>query len=202
MSEVYASIKYTIESTLSDEERWLTKINGVITANEDDVNYVEVGRVVYYHVDIESAMKEDGISPHDLLDTCRSTYSFHYDLYDVETLSFKESFLEIIGYGGWSRNILIIDRIEILPEYRGEGLAKEAINEAIRLFSSRADVAVLMADPLQFEPNRDSPEWDKKMRLGELEQEREKANKALVSFYEGLGFSMICKKRIMARTTE
>src|SRR5215475_386529 len=56
------------------------------------------------------------------LDLEGATELFYSALYDSKTSEFKEFVLKLFDYEVSDINLLILDRLEILPEYRGGGL--------------------------------------------------------------------------------
>jgi hypothetical protein len=82
-----------------------------------------------------------------------------------------------------SRNILILDRPEILPEFRRQRLGLRYIRTAIKRFGSRCRIAALKPFPLQFERNLDDPdlEWRARMNLDSLSRETRAATTKLKS---------------------
>jgi hypothetical protein len=72
----------------------------------------------------------------------------------------------------WNFNLLILDRVEILPKYRGAG------------------VVGMKPFPLQLEPkeSRDSSGWAKRLRLDDLPRDEKMAKKKLKRYYGKLGF--------------
>jgi hypothetical protein len=110
-----------------------------------------------------------------------------------------------LNYDNWSPNLLVLDRIEILPIARGQGITEMVINEVCRLFSGEVDVLALNAFPLQHEnPEAITGTEDLKasMEINKFEQDEEEARKSLASYYEKLGFKTILSdsdRQIMAK---
>jgi GNAT superfamily N-acetyltransferase len=91
----------------------------------------------------------------------------------------------------FNRDVCFIERLELLPAYRGRGIGKEVLTSIARRFYTSCGLIVVKAYPLQHEarlPNvRD--EWTKEMRLDELEQDLEQAQYQLYNWYQKLGLS-------------
>jgi len=89
------------------------------------------------------------------------------------------------------------------PNYRGHGLAKTIIDDAINLFSPRTDVIALKAYPLQLEckvPEHCPKKWERLMNLKALEMNEAKAEQKLMAYYETLGFISIDQDGVMVKS--
>lgn len=196
MSDLIVSINYTISSSINDyAESMITEINGDVLVCNEDGGDVLAAKCRHLFVDIENSE----ISAFDLLDL-RSETAEYIGLYEVETISFTDHVMNMFNDDLWKCNLLIVDRIEVLPEYRGYGLAKSIIEDAMRLFSPRTDIIALKAFPLQLchkDTNNEPNEWQMMMKLHELEQDEIRAKDRLEAFYSELGFVSTGSEGIM-----
>jgi hypothetical protein len=89
-----------------------------------------------------------------------------------------------------SRNMLILDRLEILPEFRRQRLGFRYIRTALKRFGSGCRIAALKPFPLQFERTLDDPDldWRARMNLDSLSRETRSATTKLEEYYRGEGF--------------
>lgn len=198
LDSLYPSINYKIHSMLiGDPEDWVTEINGEVMITDEDDEEILAAKCKYYFVDLDNSCE----SAENLLDL-RSELVPFIALYEPGSASFKDSFLGMMNYDIWHSNLLVIDRIEVLPVFRGKGLAKLIINDAINLFSSRADLVALNAFPLQFESNGPKyrpMKWARMMELNKLEGDERMANNRLSAFYESLGFIKMVDESVMVK---
>ena len=199
MTDIYISIDYKIHSSVMDEpEDCITIINGkVVHYNESDEKET-IAKCRHFFIDLENS----GNDPYFLLDI-RSELAPYTALYDSETASFKDELLVKAGDDIWSTNLLVVDRIEILPEFRGEGISKMIFQDAIRLFSPRTDLVAIKCFPIQFEakiPDHKPSAWEKMMELDKLDPNEKTATKRLMSFYESLGFIPFGNDGIMVKS--
>lgn len=199
MIDLMPSIDYKIHSSVSgDCEDCITEINGELSVfNDDEDEYELAGKFRHFLIHVE----DSGYSADYLLDVRSKIYPFTC-LFEAGTFSFSEKFMSVMENEMWSSNILILDRIEILPGFQGHSLTKVIIDDAVKLFSARTNVVVLKAFPLQHEcrlPDRTPDEWEVAMAYNDLEQDSGKATKQLVSFYESLGFAVVEDDGIMAK---
>lgn len=87
-------------------------------------------------------------------------------------------------------DVCFIERIELLPEFRGKGVGKWLIQNILERFYGSCGLVVINAFPLQHEDGDSySPEWTAKMKLEALESDLEKAQYKLFHYYQQLGFS-------------
>jgi hypothetical protein len=113
---------------------------------KEDGRDVLAGRLQILYVDMENAVN-DGHDPYLLLYIDKATAEFKsFYRGDGEfSRPVQRAAREIIG-----RNLMIVDRVEILPGFRGQKLGLECIHRAIRLFASLEDLVALRSIPLQF----------------------------------------------------
>lgn len=122
-------------------------------------------------------------------------------LFVNHTSEFKDEIFETIGEELFSSNLFIVDRIEILPDFRGHSLARLAIEEAIRIFAGNVQLCVLKAFPLQFEvSNSNTDKWTDSLKLLDFCDEGEIATQKLIDHYKAIGFhSLHDSKEYMVR---
>jgi len=202
MSEFF-SISFSVNSSLcrdEDPDKWISQIEGkVFSYDENTEEESLVGKARFFYVDLNSS----NWYPFDLLDTMSETAPFIEPLYgyDRDAVDFNSHVCELLDYDNMSPNLFVVDRLEVLPRYRGKGLAKEIIKEACRLFSAEANIVALQLCPLQHE-NKKQDAWGQKMQLSKLEQDQVKAENSLTSYYEQLGFKCSINKNIMLKLIE
>lgn len=195
----------TQQYLMGEGSQWLVEYSAEVTATHSDgveESELVIGKGKFFYADMDGAYV-DGLSPFDVLDERAGTFDFVFPLFGEsdEGMSFKSDVTERFNLTGHTNNLFIIDRLEVLPEYRGENVAAILIDEAIRLFSADAEVIALKSFPLQDEhvyesKKRDS--WYKAMKMDELPK-LEGYEEKLSSFYEKIGFASIGENGIMIR---
>jgi hypothetical protein len=87
-------------------------------------------------------------------------------------------------------NLLILDRIEKVPKYRGGGAGLLVLISLIERFGAGAGVIGIKPFPLQFEPGQrsDSSAWAKRLRLGDLSRDPKMSTRKLKQYHGKLGF--------------
>jgi hypothetical protein len=194
-------IDFKCSSPLSHEEgKWITEIEAKISTFSEEDNETLAGKARFHLADIESAL-DAGLSAFWLLDEKASTFDMYSKLFVNHTSEFKDEIFETIGEELFSSNLFIVDRIEILPDFRGHSLARLAIEEAIRIFAGNVQLCVLKAFPLQFEvSNSNTDKWTDSLKLLDFCDEGEIATQKLIDHYKAIGFhSLHDSKEYMVR---
>jgi len=181
-----------------DGERWVTPIKGFINFYDDEGEQLQVGRISFFHIDLNSAT-ENGWGSFDVLDHDQSTAPFIDIIQSIEDDDY-DSFEHL--FDDWSSNILVADRIEILPEHRNNGITAKVFDQMVRLFGSDCSLLLLKAFPLQHEPRRgdtygDISDWQKSLALENFETDQSSALEHLTSYYERIGFTKFKTDGIM-----
>lgn len=164
-----------------------------------------IGKFTIIIADIEDAQK-NGFSAFDVFDEYQKTFDYMAALYDMRGVnkrdpSFKKKVLEAINCEHFvlSSNLMIIDWVEIYPEFRGRNFANLAMETMIRKFGRGMEMIALCAMPLQFVDSReldkhsskDDVEWFKsreRLKLNEFSSDKKKSMQKLASHYGQIGF--------------
>ncbi len=134
----YASLNITARvwptwTEYVEPQAYITNLEADIMLAGDDLSQrVKVGSVTALSARLEKAA-EDGIECVEVLDARSADTALYIDLFDVEQSHYSEwveSTLEPFG-----RDLLILDRIQILPEYRGNGCGLYAAYAMISSFA-------------------------------------------------------------------
>ncbi|MCA1602709.1 MAG: hypothetical protein LC776_14060 [Acidobacteria bacterium] len=141
------------------------------------------------YADFVSA-EHSGLSPFDVLDTYQHTMEYFDAVLQSNRASFSDRLEKLLDYEVWNSNLLILDRIEILPKYRGCGIGLLVLTSLIERFDGGAGVVALKPFPLQFESRecQDSSAWIKRLRLEDLPCDSLAAKNKLKQYHEKLGF--------------
>lgn len=137
----------------------------------------------------------------DLLDMEASTEPY-MELFDVESNELSPVAFEAIDspydhfYPDDITQLFIIDRIEILPEYRGKNYAQTIIFDVLRKFAASSQLIAVNPFPLQFEvpfyestrASQEEKDWHKKLGLEKITNDEGLAFQRLGDYYKKLGF--------------
>jgi len=170
-----------------DEDAYLGEHGGVLRVADTEVI---AGKVRLFMVDIEGA-REAGISALDLLDFDGATEPYIGLLSNEVAGNFCPAVTNLLGGEDmvFSNNMLIIDRVELLPEYRGKGLGLKCLETCLRHFRLGCRVAAIKPFPLQFESGaKESEDWSGGMQLAELSRNQAACTRRLRRYYSALGF--------------
>ena len=187
-----------VSSAMVDEgtDNYLIEVNGAILASGDDAENILAGKPRLFYADIEEASRA-GYDLSLILDVRAETSPF-IQLFDPKTREFKES-VRRIADDPTTPNLMILDRIEILPAFRGKGLGPASLYRSIQQYGHGCGLIALKCFPLQFEAARRSgpDEWDQKMGTAEMGRNRRACRIKLETYYSRLGFERVTRTELM-----
>lgn len=89
----------------------------------------------------------------------------------------------------FNTDLLVIERVEVLPEHRGRSVGLAAARRFIETFSAGCGLAVCQPAPLQFSAHKKNDErWQAEMRSEDFSQDEAKATRRLIRHCRRLGF--------------
>ena len=184
-------------TTFNSEESFLGRNEG----NLFDIDTL-VGKARLFVVDLEGASNQ-GFEASWMLDVDGATAPYMQLLGD-EAGNFSAAVLKILGEEfAHSINMLIIDRLELLPHYRGRGLGLQCSDACIRHLSPGCRIAALKPYPLQFEAtNRDANDWQEALAFGTLSRNKRLSTQRLKQHYGRLNFQHVPRTDLMIRDLE
>lgn len=190
---------YKITASMTPEEKWVTYIDGDITNYEEEYSEL-AAKVKFIVINLDSAI-EDGINLFDALDMDSRTAPF-ISLFntDDDHIFLDSAVQEALSLASYSFNLFILDRIEILPTYRGKGLTSLIFSDAHRLFGGYSSIAALKSFPLQEEHhflNGEINDWERKLKYDEFTRDKETAYRKLYMHYQSIGFKQVGKEGLM-----
>jgi GNAT superfamily N-acetyltransferase len=175
-----------------DPDDYIYPIYGRMAKMDNDESDIVVGKFRLYYVDIASAINTGYINMFDLFDAhSDSTADYYGSLFDPDTMDFSENLQQLFNYEIFEQNVLIIDRLELLPEYRGENLGLTIMRRLIQRYSAGAAVVAIKPFPLQFEqsiPAENKSGWHTEMQLSSFRETEGDSIRKLRSHYSKLGF--------------
>ena len=192
--DLYPNIDYTLSTVLKPEEPmdFLVSITGDVTVYSSDgpEEYAVIGKVHYYHAQLDQELRYpawetvEGVTAETAAFAC---------LFEEMTSNWTGKLQQLVPDADIGHlNLLILDRIQILPAYRGQGLSRALIKDALRTFAPSTQVLALKCGPLQLDDrdaDRDTdPAFLKQMGWEQLPQDPETASARLEAYYKSLGF--------------
>ena len=195
------NIEFTLRTPLHEpcvEADFVHSILGRILTEAENGSDEEIGRVEASLVQFSEAV-DSGISPDRLGDGIDGNISEYWEcLFDPNDGRLKQEVLDDHEFLGC--DLLIIDRIEVVPKFRGRGVARSAIERTIQIFGEGCGLVVCKPWPLQFAPGvaRDQklPRGLNVMGIG-----REEAISKLRKYCSQLGFWPLGNTGIYIRST-
>jgi GNAT superfamily N-acetyltransferase len=196
----YFSIEFNSSALIGeDEDSYLTTVEGfILCTNPYSERRRRAGKLRIFYADLVRGMAE-GVRPFDILDTRSETAVFYPVLFDPKTDDFKRSIYRLACDEIYSHNLLILDRVEILPAYRGRGLGLACLYRCIQQYCHGCGLVALKCFPLQFEVEGAAPEegWARRMKSGDLGGGLASCREKLLGYYARLGFERVGKSEFM-----
>ncbi len=163
-----------------------------------------IGKFRVYYVDVERAMNQRE-SIYDVFDSHSAEVEEYYQpIFGSEGYHLNENLLEVVSHEVSGYNLLILDRLEILPQYRKKKLGLTILHHMIERFSAGAAIVAMKPFPLQFEPIRDEDKkkWHERMRLDQFPTDENIAIEKLYTYYHKLGFIHLSGTPMMVISTD
>jgi hypothetical protein len=174
-----------------------TCIEVTVTCIDKKGNGRIIGKVRLFYLDL-AAVFETKDNLHDLFDIRPETAPFYSALIDYETGDFKPYLEEVLGEYICDMNVLIVDRLEILPEFRGKEIGLAPLVWCLQQYARQCGVVALKCFPLQFErAEMGEPEWRREMQFGKLSRDHKRSSAKLKKYYGSLGFKVLPEDGVM-----
>jgi hypothetical protein len=163
----------------------------IYSQNEDGCPKMLIGKLMFKIIYVGEA-NNNNYDLYEIFDTYEYTFRHAQEFFDFETNEIKADIQKFYNYTFINSDICLIERIEILPEYRGRKIAAKATKDIIFHFGSGCELFILQAYPLQFEVKREEQnEWQSQLELGKFPIQEKKAFKQLKNYYKSWGFDEI-----------
>jgi len=180
----WTSFRIDFELSLSEDEGdpcgfILVYDGSIIETNDDDVEQ-KIGKLSIYVVQCGRVLNE-GASLFEVMDCLDGdSYDCFANLFDHETEQLKPQVERLLSEERtFEADLMLIDQVELNPDYRGQGLGKEIILRVIRRLGTNCRVITCMPFPLQYT----NPPLKGKQPAG-----KRSAQRRVREFWEGVGF--------------
>jgi hypothetical protein len=187
-----------------EPSHYIYETTGRIVSIGDSLRTTLLGKFRIYYVDICAALNDE-ISVFDVFDTYSETIDYHDAIFEDDSLLFREELLTALkDDAGWG-NLLILDRIEILPRFRNKKIGLLVMCALMRRFSAGAALVGIKPFPLQFESvstNDSVSKWRDKLQLSSMGKQMRSATAKLCRYYRKLGFVPLKGTPFMFRSAE
>lgn len=145
----------------NDPSHYLYITEGTVVAQDEADQTIEVGRFRLFYIDVWAEVNA-GASVFDIFDHTQEIYDYYATIFDVGTLDPSPELRRLFKDEVWPGNTLILDRLEILPEFRGYNLGLAVMRRLIERFGAGAAVVAMKPFPLRM----NTPERRKKGSSG------------------------------------
>lgn len=193
MKDYFISFKYEFQSGTGPMEggRYIREFKVAIYAEDDIEPEKLIGKVVFKIIYLDEAL-QTGYDLYEIFDTYEYTFRHAEVFFDFDLGELKESIQKHYDYDLVGGNICLLERIEILPEYRGNNIAAKVTKDIIFHFGGTCGLFIIQSYPLQFESkNRIQDEWQKQLDLNNFPSKEKAAFKMLSNYYKSFGFEEI-----------
>ena len=210
--------QYGKRDIVDETERYVRQISGYVEIfigdEHDDAHEWKqergtvAGRFDASHFYVDNILV-DGMKLYGVMNTCSAeTAEIYETLFHPQTDKIREDVKKILGdVTYW--NILVIDRVEILPAYRNMRLGLATLWNLIQRHSAGCGIVALKAFPYQFRPggwsrslgDLEESDWNKKMAYNPNRYTIEFAHEKLMFHLLKLGFKRIGNTGVMALST-
>lgn len=168
-------------------------IEGAIRLSSFEGTKVRVGSFSIIVIDVEAAVNAK-VGMFDMFD-CSSRTVDYFDLYTGD-MDFAPNVIEALGgEDRWTPNMLILERLELLPKFRGREIGLRVLRWLQFHFGTGCGIVAIKPYPLQFEggspdENKDKPDFVK-MGWGQFGDSFEVSLSKLLQYYGRLGFNAV-----------
>lgn len=193
---VSLKLTVTLQEPSVDPGALLVEYDGEIYALDDNYEQHLVGSARVFVARLE-ACEDHGFSMSDCLDSQQATAPYMALLHSEYAGSFAPAVQKILDEPDtFCMDTLIIDRIEVLPAFRGRGYGLDAMKIIIAQLGGGCRIAAIKPYPLQFEPKES---WQETLELHRFSDKKSKATKRLKDLYAGIGFKSVGRTDLMIR---
>lgn len=193
------------ELLATDEEpnHFVRRHEGHVTLYDGDGDDpIEIGRYRAFYIDAEGALNAS-MPLFDVFD-CMSEIYPYVQLYDMDEGS-PSAAAKKAAQADWlyEPNLLILDRLEILPRYRGRGFGLQALKGMMHWFQAGAGMVAMKPFPLQSEASSRQPsDPPDLMELHKFPAHHTQARTKLRRYYAQLGFKLVTRTDFMVRRVD
>jgi len=170
-----------------------TYVGSILQINPEDENEIQIGKIVLKFIHIGEALNQKK-NIHEIFDSEEYVVRIGNRIFDFDENDFNEDIQDYYNLTFNNLDLCIIQRIEILEEYRSKKIGEMVLKNVSLKFASSCGLFVVQTFPIQFESQKyilkESP-WQKGMSLNTLDKDFEKSFYKLKAFYQNIGFNHI-----------
>ena len=179
-----------------EARRYLVEVRGRIEwVNHDrlgtDGETEEAGRLIAHLMRVEAA-DSDGQWLFEVYDCfTQDVHDAFTAVIDLGTNWIRPSVEELLDSPAYSRDLLFVDRMEILPAHRGRGVGLMAMRCLLDLYGRLSEFAVAVPYPMDSSTDgcvAGDDEWHAAMRYPDFETHKDTASAKLARYWQQVGF--------------
>lgn len=170
-----------------------TYVGSILQINPEDENEIQIGKIVLKFIHIGEALNQQN-NIHEIFDSEEYVVRIGNRIFDFDENDFNEDIQDYYNFTFNNLDLCIIQRIEILEEFRSKKIGKMVLKNVCLKFASSCGLFVVQTFPIQFESQKYSipnKKWDDQMNLNILDKDFEKSFYKLKAFYQNMGFDHI-----------
>ncbi|MDN4053695.1 hypothetical protein QPK32_11455 [Massilia sp. YIM B02763] len=179
------------ESALEDDDpsHYVHSTHGTVIGLDKNDNETLVGKFHIYYLDICAAVNASA-SVFDMFDCHAVTLDYYGAIFTGDSLDISDKLEKLFKFESAWGNVLILERLEILPAFRGRNLGLIVMRRLIERFGSGAAYVAIKPFPLQKEyiGSREEDSWRTELQLSNLDKNYRRAIAKLHRHYRQLGF--------------
>ncbi|MFK8009935.1 MAG: hypothetical protein AB8H03_26515 [Saprospiraceae bacterium] len=170
-----------------------TYVGSILQINPEDENEIQIGKIILKFIHIGEALNQQK-NIHEIFDSEEYVVRIGKRVFDFDENDFNEDIQNYYNFTFNNLDLCIIQRIEIIDEFRRKEIGKMVLKNICLKFASSCGLFVVQTFPIQFESQKYSiPNniWDEQMSLKTLDKDFEKSFYKLKAFYQKNGFNHI-----------
>lgn len=190
------------EAVVSDElSDYVYEITGRVLGLDDRPCRQLVGKFRAFYFDVQAGINAYE-SVFELFDDRSETYDYYEAIFGrhADSDGYSEKLCQLLSIEPYWANVLVLDRLEILPKFRAHNLGLIVMRRLIERFGAGTEIVAIKPFPLQSEDVNASA-WRRRLRLSEFEPNHQKAVTKLRRHYRMLGFKHMRGTPFMFRLT-
>ncbi len=197
LTDLNVKVKYSFVSSLGETEnyRYLQQIVGEAWTEDDDGNELAmIGKIEADKLLISRTYDDPNWDPFHVFDTNQYLLELGESLYDAEGDYWDKRIMDYYQYDVNGSDLLVLTVLDLLPEYRGLGIAAKVIKDLYNNFISGAGLLVAYPTPIQRLPERfveQNKAYYDAMQVEAFTKDEEVISLKYINYFRNLGFDMI-----------
>jgi GNAT superfamily N-acetyltransferase len=173
----------------TDPSHYAYSTRGRVVSVDEDDNKTLAGKFHLYYMDVCAAVNAE-TSVFDIFDCRADTLDYYGAIFAGLSLTISEELDKLFDFEAAWGNVLILNRLEILPAFRGHNLGLIVIRRLIERFGGGAAYVAMKPFPLQSEHSArdEEDEWRNQLQLPALGTDLRRTTAKLRRHYAKLGF--------------